>query len=88
MLAITAANATQPSVAGMSKRADPARNPHMVSGCQPVAGNSAYVRTAWRNRVTGQPRGRATPRDGHEWRSWRMTTATASAAAQATTWVL
>ena len=87
-LAITAANATRPGAPGTSSSADPARNPHMVIGCQPVAGTSAYVRTACRRRVAGQPRGRATPRDGHEWRNCRMTSATASAMVKATTRVL
>ena len=60
----------------------------MVIGCQPVAGTSAYVRTACKRRVADQPRGRATPRDGHEWRNCRTTSATASATVQTTTTVL
>jgi hypothetical protein len=38
-LAITAAKATQPGAAGTSSSADPARNPSMISECQPVNGN-------------------------------------------------
>ncbi len=57
-LAITAANATRPGTPGTSSSADPARNPHIVIGCQPVAGTSAYVRTACRRRVADQARGR------------------------------
>ena len=40
-VAITAANAAQPGAAGTSSSADPARNPTMISGCQPVNGTSA-----------------------------------------------
>ena len=84
MLTITAANATRPGVPVMSRSADPARNPHMVIECQPVTGSGAYVRTACRRRVAAQPRGRVAPRDGHEWRSCRMTIAIAFATVKAT----